>query len=119
MEIRMGGGSLNLDILRRGGAHAVSQFKVERGGKKRAFHHGGVDFFWNNPKQTYIYFQSSLPSTHYSLLFSWREVVAGNRSTLIAGYQKMLPFRKKLIQSSMSFKKAWVTLFRKINYLYN
>ena len=32
----MGGGSLNLDILRRGGAHAVSQylFKVEGGVKK-------------------------------------------------------------------------------------
>ena len=97
----MGGGSLNLDILRRGGAHAVSQFRVEGGRKKRAFHHGSVDFFWNNPMQTYIYFQSSLLSTHYSLLFSWKEVVAGNRSTF-AGYQKMLPFRKKLIQNFLS-----------------
>ena len=52
MEIWMGGGSLNLEILRGGGAHAVSEFKVEGGSKKRAFRHGGVDFFWNNPMQT-------------------------------------------------------------------
>ena len=51
-----------------------------------------------------FYFQSSLPSTHYSLLFSWREVAAGNRSTF-AGYQKTLPFRKKLIQNFLSLVK--------------
>ena len=60
--------------------------------KKRAFRHGGVDFFWNNPMQTYMYFQSSLLSTNYSLVFSWREVPTGNRPAF-AGYQSMLAFR--------------------------
>ena len=38
-----------------------SRWKV--GKKKRALRHGGVDFFWNNPMQTYMYLQSSLLST--------------------------------------------------------
>ena len=60
--------------------------------KKRAFRHGGVDFFWNNPMKTYMYLQSSLLSTNYSLVFSWREVPTGNRPAF-AGYQSMLAFR--------------------------
>ena len=49
----MGGGSLNLEILRGGG---LKQFLKSRwmgggggGSKYRAFRRGGVDFFWNNP----------------------------------------------------------------------
>ena len=50
MEIQMGGGSLNLQILRGGGAQAVWKSRWKGGGAKNcAFHHGGVDFFWNNP----------------------------------------------------------------------
>ena len=47
----MGGGSLNLQILRGRGAQAVwkSRWKGGGGSKNCAFHHGGVDFFWNNP----------------------------------------------------------------------
>ena len=45
MEIRIGGGSLNLEILRGGGAHAVSEFNVEGGSKKRAFRHEVWNFF--------------------------------------------------------------------------
>ena len=40
------------------------------GEKKRAFHHGGVDFFRNNPMQTYIYFQSSQFSPPITVYFS-------------------------------------------------
>ena len=74
------------------GAQAVLEIQVDEWSKNRAFHHGGVDFFRNNPMQTYIYFQSSLLSTHYSLLFSWREAPTTNRSAF-AGYQSMLSFR--------------------------
>ena len=51
MEIQMGGGgggSLNLEILRGGG---LKQFWKS---KNRAFRHGGVDFFWNNPIQMFF-----------------------------------------------------------------
>ena len=45
-----GGGSLNLEILRGGGARAVLEIQVEGGGSKnRAFRREGVDFLWNNP----------------------------------------------------------------------
>ena len=97
MEIRMGGGEgegvFELGNPEGRGAHAVSEFQVEGGSKKHAFCHEGVDFFWNNPKQTYMYLRTSLLSNHYSLLFSWREVPTGNRSAF-AGYQSILPFRK-------------------------
>ena len=46
----MGGGSLNLEILRGGGAQAVSEVQVEgRGGQETvpSVGEGGVDFFWN------------------------------------------------------------------------
>ena len=51
MEIQIGGGgSLNLEILRGGGAQAILEIQVDGGGSKNhAFCHGGVDFFWNNP----------------------------------------------------------------------
>ena len=31
------------------GAQAVLEIQVDGWSKNRAFHHGGVDFFWNNP----------------------------------------------------------------------
>ena len=51
MEIQMGGGSLNLEILRGGGLKQFWKSRWEGGGgsKNRAFRRGGVDFFWNNP----------------------------------------------------------------------
>ena len=50
MEIQMGGGSLNLEILRGGGLKQFGNLGGRGGGSKNcAFHHGGVDFFWNNP----------------------------------------------------------------------
>ena len=49
MEIQMGGGSLNLEILRGGGLKQFWKFRWEGGSKNHAFHCGGVDFFWNNP----------------------------------------------------------------------
>ena len=54
MEIQIGGvgggrGSLNLEILRGGGLKQFWKFRWEGGSKNRAFHRGGVDFFWNNP----------------------------------------------------------------------
>ena len=48
----MGGGFLNLEILREGG---VKQFWKSRwkggggGSKNHAFRRGHLDFFWNNP----------------------------------------------------------------------
>ena len=45
----MGGGSLNLEILRGGGAQAVLEIQVEGGSKNRSWRRRGVDFFWNNP----------------------------------------------------------------------
>ena len=33
------------------GAQAVLEIQVDGWSKNRAFHHGGVDFFWNNPFQ--------------------------------------------------------------------
>ena len=53
MEIQMGGGggSLNFEILRGGGLKQFWKSRLKGGGesKNRAFHRGGVDFFWNNP----------------------------------------------------------------------
>lgn len=49
MEIQMGGGSLNLEILRGGGVQAVLEIQVEEGVKNRSWRRRGVDFFWNNP----------------------------------------------------------------------
>ena len=45
----MGGGSLNLEILRVGGLKQFGNLGGRGGSKNCAFHHGGVDFFWNNP----------------------------------------------------------------------
>ena len=45
----MGGGSLNLEILRGGGLKQFWKSRWEGGSKNRAFRRGGVDFFWNNP----------------------------------------------------------------------
>ena len=52
MEIQMGGGVFELGNPEGMGAQAVLEIQVggEGGGvKNRAFRHGGVDFFWNNP----------------------------------------------------------------------
>ena len=46
------GGSLNFEILRGGELKEFWKSRWKGGGggsKNRAFHHGGVDFFWNNP----------------------------------------------------------------------
>ena len=44
------GGSLNFEILRGGELKEFWKSRWKGGGSKnRAFHHGGVDFFWNNP----------------------------------------------------------------------
>ena len=49
MDIWMGGGgSLNLEILRGGGAQAVLEIQVEGESRNRAFRRG-CGFFWNNP----------------------------------------------------------------------
>ena len=50
MEIRPGGGSLDLEIQAGGGGLVVPEIRVE-GGVKKSCHPsgGGVDFFWNNP----------------------------------------------------------------------
>ena len=45
----MGGGSLNLEILRGGGLKRFWKSRWKGGSKNRAFCRGGVDFFWNNP----------------------------------------------------------------------
>ena len=47
----MGGGSLNLEILRGGGLKQFWKSRWEGGGgsKNRAFRRGSVVFFWNNP----------------------------------------------------------------------
>ena len=68
MEIQMGGGSLNLEILRGGG---LKQFWISRwmgGSKNCAFRRGGVDFFWNNPLH-----EASCCFTH--VCFKWRTSV--------------------------------------------
>ena len=52
MEIQMGGEVFELGNPEWRGAQAVLEIQVEGGGggkKNCAFHHGGVDFFWNNP----------------------------------------------------------------------
>ena len=48
------------------GAQVVLEIQVERGGgsKNRAFRHGGVDFFWNNPMHNAICAKNS----HWLLL---------------------------------------------------
>ena len=49
------GGSLNLEILRGGGLKQFWKSRWEEGAKNRAFRHGGVDFFWDNPlKEEFI-----------------------------------------------------------------
>ena len=45
----MGGGSLNLEILRGGGLKQFWKSRWKGGSKNHAFHQGGVDYFWNNP----------------------------------------------------------------------
>ena len=63
MEIQMGEGSLNLEILREGGHKQFLKFRWKGGGSKnRAFSRGGVDLFWNNPMFTkfMIYYFSGL-----------------------------------------------------------
>ena len=61
IEIQMGGGGsggggvFELGNPEGRGAQAVLEIQVERGGSKnRAFRHGGVDFFWNNPMHNAI-----------------------------------------------------------------
>ena len=52
MEIQMGGGVFELGNPEGMGAQAVLEIQVGGGGggsKNRAFRHGRVDFFWNNP----------------------------------------------------------------------
>ena len=58
----MGGGSLNLEILRGGGLKQFWKSRWEGGSKNRAFRRGGVDFFWNNPL--------TLLKSHSSILLS-------------------------------------------------
>ena len=43
MEIKMGGGSLNLEILREQGLKQFWKFRWKRGSKNRAFVRGGED----------------------------------------------------------------------------
>ena len=57
----MGGGSLNLEILRRGGAHAVSQFKVEGGGGEK-----------NVPSITGVWIFSGITQSRHTFIFSHR-----------------------------------------------
>ena len=55
MEIQMGGGVFELGNPKGGGAQAVLEIQIGGGGSKnRAFRHGGVDFFWNNPIQMFF-----------------------------------------------------------------
>ena len=44
-----GGGPLNSEILRGGELKEFWKSRWKGGSKNRAFHRGGVDFFWNNP----------------------------------------------------------------------
>ena len=51
-----GGGVFELGNPEGRGAQAVLEIQVERrGSKNRAFCHGGVDFFWNNPMHNAIF----------------------------------------------------------------
>ena len=54
----MGGGSLNLEILRGGGLKQFWKSRWKGGSKNRAFRRGGVDFFWNNPFPDRNYFKT-------------------------------------------------------------
>ena len=63
MEIRAGGGSLDLEIRAGGGSSGPGNPGGGGGGKKNhAIRQGGADFFWNNPFIVFILFYFTIPA---------------------------------------------------------